>query len=146
VENVTIRKLKVEDIESVVEVHRSITQNPDIEDFQIALKEMAGLESSACFVADANGRIIGYMVSYILSGSFGIQPSAWITMVGVHPEYMGKGIGKELATTVFGYYKSKKINRVMTSVRWYDADLLSFFRTLGFDRSEFIPLQKPLDE
>jgi ribosomal protein S18 acetylase RimI-like enzyme len=146
VENLTIRKLKQEDTPAVISIYRSITRKPDVVNFQRAINELVGIDSSACFVADLNGKVVGYMVSYVLAGSFGVQPSAWIPMVGVHPDVMGQGIGKQLAEAVFEYYRAKKIKRVYTSVRWYDADLLSFFRTLGFDRSEFIPLQKQLDK
>jgi N-acetylglutamate synthase-like GNAT family acetyltransferase len=146
VENLTIRKLKQEDTPAIIRIYRSITRKPDVVNFQRAINELSGIESSACFVADLDGQVIGYMASYVLAGSFGVQPSAWIPMVGVHPDVMGQGIGKQLAEAVFEYYKAKKIHQIYTSVRWYDADLLSFFRTLGFDRSEFIPLQKQLDK
>jgi len=33
---------------------------------------------------------------------------------------------------------------VFTLVRWDSADMLSFFKTLGFDRSNFINLRKTL--
>ena len=58
---------------------------------------------------------------------------------------MGHGIGRALAQAVFDFYKANGIQSMYTSVRWYDTDLLQFMRTLGFDRSEFINLQKRLD-
>ena len=88
---------------------------------------------------------MGYIVSYLLTASFGIQQSAWIPMFGVAPDYMGRGIGRKMAQVVFDYYKAKGIQSIYTSVRWFDTDVLSFMRTLGFDRSEFINLQKRLD-
>ena len=67
---------------------------------------------------------------------------AWIATLGVDPNYMGQGIGAGLAEETFSYYKSKGIENVYTSVRWDSADMLSFFKTLGFDRSNFINLRK----
>jgi ribosomal protein S18 acetylase RimI-like enzyme len=58
---------------------------------------------------------------------------------------MGQGIGKQLAEEVFGFYSQKGITNIRTSVRWDSTDLLSFFKTLGFDRSEFINLRRVLD-
>jgi ribosomal protein S18 acetylase RimI-like enzyme len=85
------------------------------------------------------------MISYILLGGFGIEKSAWIAMFGVDPKFMGQGIGKKLAEEVFAFYRHKGITNIHTSVRWDSTDLLSFFKTLGFDRSEFINLRRVLD-
>jgi hypothetical protein len=42
------------------------------------------------------------------------------------------------------YYQAQGVENVYTSVRWDSTDLLSFFKTLGFDRSNFINLRKVL--
>ena len=84
------------------------------------------------------------MVSYILTLGFGIEKSAWIATLGVNPEFMGQGIGKKLGEKLFDYYHAQGIENVYTSVRWDSTDLLSFFKTLGFDRSNFINLRKQI--
>jgi N-acetylglutamate synthase-like GNAT family acetyltransferase len=84
------------------------------------------------------------MISYILTFGFGIEKSAWIATLGVDPEYMGQGLGDRLAREIFKLYKQMGISRVYTSVRWDSTDLLSFFKTQGFDRSKFINLKKDL--
>jgi ribosomal protein S18 acetylase RimI-like enzyme len=57
---------------------------------------------------------------------------------------MGQGIGDSLAREIFKYCKKAGIENIYTSVRWDSTDLLSFFKTLGFDRSNFINLRKKL--
>jgi ribosomal protein S18 acetylase RimI-like enzyme len=146
VEKISIRQLEPKDTPDLVSIYKSITQTPEVDEFEKMINELAKIKSHACFVALSQDRVIGYIVSYYLTVSFGIHKSAWIPMVGVSPEFMGHGIGKRLAETVFDYYKSRGIQAVYTSVRWFDADVLSFFRTLGFNRSEFINLQKRLDD
>ncbi len=145
VENVVIRKMEISDTEDILRIFVTITKRSDVVDFKQIMDEQVLREDNACFVAERRGRLVGYIISYLLTGSFGIQQSAWIPMFGVEPEFMGHGIGRQLAQAVFNFYKSKKIENVYTSVRWYDTDVLSFFRTLGFDRSEFIALKKHLD-
>jgi N-acetylglutamate synthase-like GNAT family acetyltransferase len=71
--------------------------------------------------------------------------SAWIATLGVDPTCMGQGIGESLAKEIFSYYKGQGIENVYTSVRWDSTDLLSFFKTLGFDRSNFINLRKVIE-
>jgi N-acetylglutamate synthase-like GNAT family acetyltransferase len=58
---------------------------------------------------------------------------------------MGEGIGAKLAEEIFEIYRAQGIENVYTSVRWDSTDLLSFFKTLGFDRSNFINLRKDLN-
>ena len=84
------------------------------------------------------------MISYILTAGLGMAKSAWIATLGVDPNCMGQGIGASLAEEIFKYYKTQGIENVYTSVRWDSTDLLSFFKTLGFDRSNFINLRKVL--
>ena len=84
------------------------------------------------------------MISYIVYGGFGLEKSAWIATLGVDTKFMGQGIGKRLAEEIFRVYQEKGIQHIYTSVRWDSVDLLSFFKTLGFDRSNFVNLKKDL--
>ncbi|MFC1816483.1 GNAT family N-acetyltransferase [Thermodesulfobacteriota bacterium] len=144
-ENVLIRKLKKEDAENVSRIHAAITQTPVKDDFKQTIAEQALRNKGSSLVAELNGSVVGFMISYILSGGFGISKSAWIANLGVDPHYMGQGIGEKLAKEIFRFYKEKGIKDIYTSVRWDSADLLSFFKTLGFDRSNFINLRKDLE-
>ena len=143
-QNILIRKLKKEDVKDIGKIHAAITKTSVKADFKRTVEEQAMREESASFAAELNGEVVGYMVRYILLGGFGIRKSAWIAMLGVNPKYMGQGIGESLAKEIFKYYKKKRIKDIYTSVRWDSADLLSFFKTLGFDRSNFINLRKTL--
>ena len=96
----------------------------------------------ASFVAELEGEVVGYMIGYILPGGFGMKKSAWIAMLGVRPKYMGQGIGEQLANTIFEHSKREGIHTIYTSVRWESPDLLSFFKRLGFEKSNFINLLK----
>lgn len=140
-----IRKMQLEDYKEIERIHRSIMQKETHIDYKAMVEEQLRKPDEASFVAEINGRIVGFMMSYILSGGFGIEKSAWIPMLGVDPKYMGQGIGKKLAGEIFNFYKTQGITNIYTSVRWDAVDLLSFFKMLGFDRSNFINLRKVLD-
>ena len=144
-QNITIRKLKPEDTDDITQIYAAITQKSVEADFKILVKEHAERSEGACFVAEMDQKVIGFMISYILTLGFGIDKSAWIATLGVNPDYMGQGIGAELAARVFEFYKAEGVTSVYTSVRWDSTDLLSFFKTLGFDRSNFVNLRKALE-
>lgn len=144
-ENVRIRRLEPVDADEISRIYGAITQKPVQADFKKLIEAHAMSSKDACFVAEMAGSVVGFMISYILTLGFGIEKSAWIATLGVNPKYMGQGIGAELAKEVFDYYRAEGIENVYTSVRWDSTDLLSFFKTLGFDRSKFINLRKVLE-
>jgi ribosomal protein S18 acetylase RimI-like enzyme len=144
VRNMQIRRLKQEDAEEISKIYGAITRKPVSADFKRIVEGHAQRDDGACFVAEIEGRVVGFMISYILTAGFGMPKSAWIATLGVSPDFMGQGIGAGLAEEIFSFYRSQGIENVYTSVRWDSTDMLSFFKTLGFDRSNFINLRKVL--
>ena len=137
-----IRRLREEDAEAVGQIYAAITMKAADPDFKRVVEEHARREDEACFVAERGGKVVGFMISYIITAGFGMAKSAWIATLGVDPNCMGQGIGAGLAEEIFTYYRGQGIENVYTSVRWDSTDMLSFFKTLGFDRSNFINLRK----
>ncbi len=142
-ENVLIEKLKADDADEISEIYAKITRKP-LETNFIRIVEQARTNGDASFVARLNGKIVGYMITYVLAGGFGMKQSIWIANLGVMPEFMGEGIGEALAEKIFEYSKRNNITDVYTSVRWDSPDLLSFFKTLDFAKSNFVNLIKKI--
>ena len=144
-DKVQIRKLVKEDAHEISRIYAAITRKEVDSDFKRVVEEHALRDDQACFVAEHEDKVVGFMISYILTAGFGITKSAWIATLGVEPNFMGMGIGASLAEEIFKYYNAQGIENVYTSVRWDSSDLLSFFKTLGFDRSNFINLRKIIE-
>lgn len=145
VESFIIRRLKPEDADDIKGISAAITSLPTDYDFNRMIEEQALRSEDASFVAEIEGKVVGYIITSIFSGLFGIKRSAWLSLIGVHPRYMGRRIGERLAEEGFRFCKEQGIKDIYTSVRWDSTDLLSFFKTLGFDRSNFINLRKILE-
>ena len=145
VKNLMIRRIRMEDADAISRIEASITKSSVKTDFRNIIEERVRKNEDISFVAEIDGKIVGYMISYILYGGFGLDKSAWIATLGVDPKYMGQGIGKSLAEEILLEYRQRGISHIFTTVRWDSVDLLSFFKTLGFDRSNFINLIKVLD-
>jgi len=145
VEDILIRKLRAKDAEDISRIYAAITQTAVRDDFIHIIEEQVNRDEDASFVAELNGRVVGYMISIVISMGFGIKKSTWVANMGVNPKFMGQGIGERMAKEIFKFSKAKDIKDVYTSVRWDSPDLLSFFKTLGFDRSNFINLRKILE-
>lgn len=144
-DKVKIRKLQKEDANEISRIYAAITRQSMDLDFRRVVEDHAERNDEACFVAEREGKVVGFMISYILTAGFGMPKSAWIATLGVDPDFMGGGIGAGLAEETFKYYKAHGIENVYTSVRWDSSDMLSFFKTLGFDRSNFINLRKVIE-
>lgn len=143
--NIVVRKLRPEDADGISRISAAITRSPDNTEFKRIVEKQTQSEDDASFVAERENRLVGYCISHILSGSFGIEKSAWVAVLGVDPDFMGQGIGEMMFTESLKNYKAQGIKYVYTSVRWDSMDLLSFFKTLGFQRSDFINLYKILE-
>ena len=143
--NFLVRSIKIEDADDIGRIQASITKSPAKIDFRQIIEEQVQRDKDASFVAEVDNRIVGFMISYIVYGGFGLEKSAWIATLGVDPQFMGQGIGKRLAKEILRACRDMGIKHVFTSVRWDSVDLLSFFKILDFDRSNFINLRKELD-
>ena len=143
---VSIRKVRLDDIDDIKRIYALITQKALQGDFRELVENPLEnrVPGSNCFVAEFEGKVVGFMISFVIAFSFGMGKSAWIATMGVEPKHMGKQIGARLAQETFAFYKAQGITNLNTSVQWDATDLVSFFKTLGFHRSDFINLEKSL--
>lgn len=144
-DDILVREMRKEDAAQIGKIDEAITKAPHRLDFDRIVEEAIRREGAAGFVAESRGKVVAFMISYVTLGSFGTDECAWIAMFGVDPKWMGRGIGHKLAAKVFSFHKKRGIKDIYTFVRWDSTDILSFCKTLGFDRSEFIHLKRSLD-
>lgn len=144
-DTVKIREITLDDSEAIQNIRKAISEE-DVGLNSEKLIEQQILEGAgkSSLAAEINGNVIGYMISTSLYAGFGIRKSAWIMDIGIHPDYMGQGIGLKLARKICDIYKDKGIKNIYSSVLWDSTDVLSFFKKLGFERSNFINLKKKL--
>ena len=143
-DKVLIRKIELADADQISEIQSSITNTAAGIDFRRIIEQQLQRDEGIGYAAEVGGRVVGFMISSFVYGGFGLDKSAWITNFGVHPDFMAKGIGKSLANELFKAYKQKGIKNIFSAVPWDSVDILSFFKTLGFDRSSLINLRKDL--
>ena len=65
--SVSIRKLRIGDAEQIGNIYAGITHKSLNEDFQHLVEEHAQRVDDVCLVAELEGRIVGFMISYILT-------------------------------------------------------------------------------
>ena len=143
--NVIIRKVSLNDADTIQKISNAILKNSSEINFKKLIQyKIANTEDETSLVAEIDNKVAGYMISNLLHAGFGLKKSAWIVTMGVKPDFMGQGIGVKLAEKIFQIYKEKNVENIYSSVMWDSIDLLSFFKKLGFERSNFINLCKKL--
>ncbi len=142
---VNIREITLNDAKAIQNIRQAISaDDADTDSVKLVEHQVRKKQGRSSLVAEVNGNVVGYMISTTLYAGFGMHKSAWIMAIGVHPDYMGQGIGLQLARQICDIYKEMGVNHIYSSVRWDSTDVLSFFKKLGFERSEFINLKKKL--
>jgi len=144
--SITIRPIEPRDYDAVMDIHEAILTRFTKPQWKSPVKSRLSNENIIALVALYEGKVVGFIISEVKKGDFGLDQSGWVQIVGVHPKYMGRGIGKSLGRHLLEHYRKMGIQDMYTSVRWDAVDMLSFFKSLGFDRSNFINLRRKLQD
>ena len=143
--SITVRRMRTQDGDAVLRINEKITGRPHEAQWESRIIEHLSANPLGCLVAEEEGTIVGFILGSIRGWEFGIPKTGWIEIVGVAPEFHKKGVAKALIGKLHVYFRNHNVLRVMTMVNWNDGGLVSFFRAVGFERSEFIILDKGVD-
>lgn len=144
--DVNIRPLTENDFEAVSEIQEAITKRKPGEGLKRRMHDYIERDPEANLVAESEGNVVGFVIGGIKDWEFGVEKSGWLEIIGIHPKYMGQGIGRMLGKKLLEHFKKKNIKNIYTVARWDSGDLLAFFKSIGFDRSDFINLERRLED
>jgi ribosomal protein S18 acetylase RimI-like enzyme len=145
VKEIKIRNIVARDVSQIIAIQESIIKRKVSKKWTQMVIDHLQKQEGRGFVALKDGQVVGFVIGEIKGEGFGLEQSGWLEVIEVHPKQMGIGIGRALADRLFQFFKKKGIRDIYTTVRWDAGDMLSFFKSLGFDRSTFINLRKHLD-
>lgn len=141
---IELREFRRSDIPAMVAIQESITKKKVPSTWTRMLESHLEDADGVGFVAVRGGQVVGFVIGETKGEGFGLPQSGWIEVVGVDPAAMGEGIGKAMVERLLETFQSRGITSVYTAVRWDAGDMLSFFKSVGFGRSEFINLVRRL--
>ena len=147
-----IRLLNMDDIEEILRIEKRIEEELNIETpermkslRETALHHLQHGDPLMNLGAEIEGVLRGFILAETRLWEFGrSEKIGWIKVLGVDPEYQNKGIGRKLGETLLKHFERVKVRRVRTLVNWYEGNLISYFKSLGFDILNMIPLEKEL--
>ena len=95
--------------------------------------------------AEIDGKLVGFIISEVRRWEFGLGgTTGWILILGVDQEYHGMGVGRKMSSTLLDHFRMKHITRIRTMVEWHEGELISFFKSLGFNMLGMLPLEKEI--
>jgi GNAT superfamily N-acetyltransferase len=149
---VKIRPLSLDNIKDIVRIEKRIERKLGIinEERMEYLREATryNIERSDPMMslgAELDENIVGFIIGEIRIWEFGIaEKTGWIRILGVDPDFQRRGIGRKLGEALLEHFERRGIKRIRTMAEWYTGDLISFFKSLGFNMLNMIPLEKEL--
>ncbi|SEM11826.1 Acetyltransferase (GNAT) family protein [Syntrophus gentianae] len=145
-DEIEIKEIDFRYAPEITAIHRAIMKGNISDSWMQSIELHLRKQDVVGYVAIKDGQVTGYIIGEIKGPSFGLEKSGWIIALESHPNYMGSGIGKALVESIFKYFKQKGVKDIYTALRWDAVDMVSFFISAGFNRSDFINLEKHLDD
>lgn len=144
---VRIRPMALNDLDAIVEIERKILGKARKDYWKKKMEDSDKRYPFSSLVAEYEGKVIGFIVGEVSGWEFGVPDTvAWISTIGVDPQYQHKGVARKLGQEFIKNLKSLGVSIVYTLVNWSDWDLLKFFRNMGFTRGgEMINLELKLE-
>ena len=99
---------------------------------------------SRFLVAEADGRIVGYIVGEVRDWEFGSPPCGWVFGIGVRPEQREAGVATRLLEAITAAFRRQGVTIVRTLIARDNRLVLSFFRSQGMRAAAVIPLEKDI--
>ena len=141
-ENVKIRSLKKEDLETIVEIDGRVLGDKRRDYWERKLERVDNRSSQVSLVAEVEGNVVGFILGDVSGWEFGVPNTiGWIDTIGVDPIYQKKGLATALAQELIKKLKTIGVKTIYTLVSWNDWDLLQFFHDMGFTRGDMINLE-----
>ncbi|HSM13256.1 MAG TPA: GNAT family N-acetyltransferase [Thermoanaerobaculia bacterium] len=140
----SLSELDLDDIVRIVEATREQYQ-PDLWEDRVTYYLRRDPEGSV--VAEADGRVVGFMLGDVRAGDFGLdEPSGWIEVIGVDPAAAGRGVGHALARAILERYRQRGVRTVRTMVDSSMPEVEAFFVRQGFEADSLRPFVKRLQD
>ncbi len=148
--DVTIRPIRQGDAARVAAIERAHTRRLNARWWEDVIarhvRRGRGASRRVGFVAEEDGRVVGYILGQVRAFEFGSEPCGWIYSVGVHPGRLRRGIAALLFERAVAAFRDLGVSVVRTMVRNDDERLQTFFRSRGFVRGTYTELERPVEE
>ena len=129
----TIRPAKAEDearlLPLVQDFVASFELDPD--SYCSSFQRLIANDSALVMVAEADGRLVGYILGFVHDTFYANGPVAWVEEIMVHSEYRRSGLGGQLMESFESWCSSK--GAVPSALATRRAS--EFYKAIGYEES-----------
>ncbi len=146
-DTISIRNALPSDLAGVIELDKlgSKEEKPDSWRKIFSHYVATGKNDRLFLVAEANGKVVGFIVGEVRAWEFGSPSCGWVFAVAVSPKVRETGIGRRMFDEISVRLKQSGVTTVRTMVDRDSKETLSFFRSLGLRTGRYIELEKQID-
>lgn len=131
---VQIRTLEDTDIGGITNLDEELGGQYRPEVWETRIGYYLRRDPEALVVAEADGRVVGFMLGEVRSGEFGLEePTGWIEVLGVDPAFRGQAVGRRMAEKMLTHFRQRGTTTVRTLVDESMGEIGEFFSRLGFE-------------
>jgi ribosomal protein S18 acetylase RimI-like enzyme len=143
---VRVRNVQVGDLDEVAAIDLEVTRLPKPGYWaEIYQRYGTGRRQQRFFlVAEAAGRIEGFVIGEVRDWEFGSPPCGWVFAIDVRPDARQRGVGGRLLAAIVAGFRRAGVTKVRTMLARDNTLILSFFRSQGMMAGPFIPLEMDL--
>lgn len=147
-DEVLVRPLRHEDADAVRSLdgrilgpNRSITWTGYVDRF-LRLSDVEALPEApwGCFVAEIRGRVVGFLLSELRGGEYGLPRGAWIMAVAVDPKLRRKGVGRKLVDELVTQCRQRRVPDIYAALLPGDNEATQFLRGCSLDTSKSLAI------
>ena len=141
-DGVTIRRMTDEDVSRVNEISHSLFGKERVSTWPQAVEaHWKHHRPTLNFIAEQDGQVIGFLLGSIRRARRMVPLAGWIDIMGIHPDYQRKGIGRRLVEA-FSEECKKSSAAISVAIKKNDKPLKKFFNKMGFRDSDLVTLEK----
>ena len=143
---IAVRPARRADLDSVIAIDRTVTGIEKRDYWRSVFGRYAGNGKAGrhFLVAEAAGRVAGFVVGEVRDWEFGSPPCGWVFGIDVRPDMRLSGVGTRLLAAICDRFRGFGVLTVRTMLARDNTLVLSFFRSHGMMAGPFIPLEMDL--
>lgn len=141
--DLTVRTMEPDDIPHIMEIDRMAAGRRAIT-YQDQIDFYLGGELGLSYVAEMDGRVVGFIMGRLLERRYTPFVGAWVEILGVEPDLKRQGIGRRLLEAFLEGCRKKGIQDVHAVASIRDTEVKPFLEGFGFNEGELVHLHKRL--
>jgi ribosomal protein S18 acetylase RimI-like enzyme len=138
-----VRPVRQTDLPEVIALDATVTGLHKADYWQRIYRRygVAGQGLRHFLVAEAEGRVVGFVIGEVRDWEFGSPPCGWVFAIDVDPRARQHGIGTRLLAGMRERFERVGVDMLRTLLARENTLLLSFFRSQGMTAGHLIPLE-----